>query len=59
MVEVFNIFKTIILIPIPIPFNLNGTILYYNLLGLIIFLFGITFISYTLNRTFNGGGNRE
>ena len=59
MVEIFNLFKTIILIPIPLPFNFNGTILYYNLLGIIIFVFGISFIAYIINRVFNGGGNNE
>ena len=45
MVEIFNLFKTILLIPIPVPFDFKGTILYYNLFGLIIFSFGIPKLS--------------
>lgn len=56
MVEIFNLFKTIMLIPIPMPFNFTGTILYYNLFGLTIFLFGILFIVFILHRLFDGFG---
>lgn len=56
MVEIFNLFKTILLIPIPIPFDFKGTILYYNLFGLIIFSFGILCISFIIHRLFNGYG---
>lgn len=56
MVEIFNLFKTILLIPIPMPFNFSGTILYYNLFGLIICSFCIFFISFFIYRLFIGSG---
>lgn len=56
MVEIFNLFKIILLIPLPMPFNFNGTILYYNLFGLIICLFCIFCISFIIHRLFIGDG---
>nr|DAP21386.1 MAG TPA: hypothetical protein [Inoviridae sp.] len=56
MVEIFNLFKTIMLIPIPVPFNFSGTILHYNLFGLTIFSFCIFCISFIIHRLFNGDG---
>lgn len=59
MVEIFSLFKTILLIPIPAPFNFQGTILYYNLFGIIIFSFCIACISFIIHRLFNGLGGAK
>lgn len=59
MVEVIQLMNRILFIPIPLPFDLKGTILYFNLFGVIIFVFGLSLIGYIINRVFNGGGNNE
>ena len=59
MVEVIQLINKFLFIPIPLPFDLQGTVLYFNLFGVFIFFFLISLISYIIDRSFNGGGNKE